>query len=136
ASRRITRSAVVPRAWSTSSSSGARTGRRPSRIPPPRLSEANRLSDEDDVDAAGDFLVDLENLPDLGVLPVGGERPRILERQAVLIDPLACLLRAGDELLRADDEDDVRGAPHRGSELAAGGRGDDESSIAGDRMNA
>jgi hypothetical protein len=60
---------------------------------PSKLSEANGLSDEDDVDAAGEFLVDLEKLPDLAVLPIGGERPRILEGEAVLDDPLTGLLR-------------------------------------------
>src|SRR5256885_9160092 len=92
---------------------------------PSKLSEANGLSDEDDVDAPGEFLVDLEKLPDLDVLPIGGERPGILEGEAVFDDPLTGLLRAGDELLRADDEDDVCGAPHIGGELAAGSRGDD-----------
>ena len=33
--------------------------------------EADSLADEDDVDAAGQFLVDLEDLPDLAVLSVG-----------------------------------------------------------------
>jgi hypothetical protein len=32
------------------------------------------LADEDDVDAAGQLLVDLEDLPDLAVLPVSGHR--------------------------------------------------------------
>jgi hypothetical protein len=40
------------------------------------------------VDAAGQFLVDLEDLPDLAVLPVGGLRAVVFQRQAVLIDPL------------------------------------------------
>src|SRR6266480_2050084 len=103
---------------------------------PSKLSEANGLSDEDDVDAAGEFLVDLENLSDVAVLPVGGVRPRILEGETVLDDPLTGLLRVGDELLRADNEDDVRGTPHIGGELAAGSRGDDERPIGGDRVNA
>src|SRR5215204_1414371 len=102
----------------------------------PRPSESNGLPNEDDVDAAGEFLVNLENLCDLAVLPVGGVRPRILEWEAVLGDPLTGLLRGGDELLRADDEDDVCGAPHIGGELAAGSQGDDECPIAGDRVNA
>ena len=38
--------------------------------------EADSLADEDDVDAAGQFLVDLEDLPDLAVLSVGGLRAR------------------------------------------------------------
>ena len=36
--------------------------------------EADLLADEDDVDAAGQFLVELQDLPDLAVLPVGGLR--------------------------------------------------------------
>ena len=50
--------------------------------------EADWLTDEDDVDAAGQFLVDLEDLPDLAVLPVGGLRAGVFQRQAVLIDAL------------------------------------------------
>jgi hypothetical protein len=52
-------------------------------------SEADWLADEDEVDAAGQFLVDLEDLPDVAVLPVGGLRAGILELQAVQVDPLA-----------------------------------------------
>ena len=79
------------------------------------------------MDAAGVLLVDLENLSDAAVLPVGGVGAGVLEWQAVLEDPLARRFQAGDELLRADDEDDVGGAPGVGGELAAGGRGDDEA---------
>src|SRR4051794_27545156 len=46
-------------------------------------SEPDLLADEDDVDAAGQFLVDLEDLPDLAVLPVGGLGAGVLQRQAV-----------------------------------------------------
>jgi hypothetical protein len=52
-------------------------------------SEADGLADEDDVDAAGEFLVDLEGLPDGAVLPVGGLRAGVLELQGVLMDPLS-----------------------------------------------
>src|SRR5450755_3265489 len=45
--------------------------------------EADWLADEDDVNAAGQFLVDLEDLPDLAVLPVGGLRAGVFQRQAV-----------------------------------------------------
>jgi hypothetical protein len=38
----------------------------------PGRSEADRMPDEDDVDAARLLLVDLEDLPDRTVLPVGG----------------------------------------------------------------
>src|SRR6476660_5624539 len=58
---------------------------------PSSTSETNGLSDEDNVDAAGVFLVDLENLSDLAVLPVDGVRPRIFERETVLDDPLTGL---------------------------------------------
>jgi hypothetical protein len=51
-------------------------------------SVADLLTDEDDLDAAGQFLVDLEDLPDLAVLPVGGLRAGVFQRQAVLIDAL------------------------------------------------
>src|SRR5450755_2108729 len=81
--------------------------------------EADLLADEDDVDAAGQFLVDLEDLPDLAVLPVGGLRAGVFQRQAVLIDPLVRRCQRGHELLRADDEDDIGGAPGVGGELAA-----------------
>jgi DNA-binding NarL/FixJ family response regulator len=48
------------------------------------------MADEDDVDAAGQLLVDLENLSDVAVLPIGGLRASVLEFEAVLEDPLAC----------------------------------------------
>jgi hypothetical protein len=54
------------------------------------------------VDAAWRLLVDLEDLTDGAVLPVGGIRARVLEFQAVLVDPLASRFRSGDELLRTD----------------------------------
>jgi hypothetical protein len=40
--------------------------------------EPDLLTDEDDVDAAGQLLMNLQDLPDLAVLPVGGLRARIL----------------------------------------------------------
>src|SRR5580658_3732211 len=82
-------------------------------------SVAGRLPDQDDVDAAGQLLMDLEDLPDVAVLPVGGLRPGVLELQAVLVDPLPGGLDGGDDLLRASHEDDVGGAPGVGGELAA-----------------
>ena len=56
---------------------------------------ADLLADEDDADAAGQFGVDLEDLPDLAVLPVGGLRAGILQRQAVGVDPLVRRCRPG-----------------------------------------
>jgi hypothetical protein len=44
-------------------------------------------TDDHDVDAPGQFLVDLEDLADLAVLPVGGLRAGVFKRQAVLVDP-------------------------------------------------
>jgi hypothetical protein len=41
-------------------------------------SEADWLADENEVDAAGQLLVDLENLLDVAVLPVGGLRAAVL----------------------------------------------------------
>jgi hypothetical protein len=38
------------------------------------------------MDAAGVFLVDLEDLSDAAVLPIGGEGAGVFERQAVLVD--------------------------------------------------
>jgi MFS family permease len=52
------------------------------------------------VDPAGQLLVDLEDLADGAVLPIGGVRTGVLELQTVLVDPLACGLDGGDELLR------------------------------------
>ena len=40
--------------------------------------EPDLLADEDDVDAAGELLMNLQDLPDLAVLPVGRLRARIL----------------------------------------------------------
>lgn len=62
------------------------------------------------MDAAGQFLVDLRDLPDLAVLLVGGLRAGVFQRQAVLIDPLVRRCQRGHEPLRADHEDHV-GAP-------------------------
>ena len=73
------------------------------------------------MDAPGVLLVDLEDLPDLAVLPVGGVGPRVFEGETVLCDPLTGLLLAGHEFLRTDDEDDMCGTPHVGGQLAAGG---------------
>src|SRR5258706_5507608 len=74
-------------------------------------SEADWLADEDEVDAAGQFLVDLEDLPDVAVLPVGGLRAGILELEAVLVDPLARRLEAWDDFLGTGDQDDRDGSP-------------------------
>src|SRR4029077_15429672 len=73
----------------------------------PGGSVADLLADEDDVDAAGQFGVDLQDLPDLAVLPVGGLRAGVLQRQAVLVDPLVRRGQRRHELLRADCEDHV-----------------------------
>src|ERR1700722_2710603 len=102
----------------------------------PRPSVTDRLPDQDDVDPARQFLVDLEHLADVAVLPVGGLRAGVLELQAVLIDTLVGRIQVGDELLRADDEDDVGRAPGVGGELAAGRRSDDQGSVPGDRVHA
>ena len=40
------------------------------------------------MDAAGQFLMDLQHLPDLAVLPVGRLRAGVLQWQAVPVDPL------------------------------------------------
>ena len=68
------------------------------------------------MDAAGELLVDLEDLSDEAVLPVSGVRTTVLEYQAVLEDPLARGIYGRDELLRPHDEDDVGGAPDIGGE--------------------
>ena len=47
------------------------------------------------MDAAGQLLVDLQDLPDRAVLPVGGLRAGVLEHQAVLVDPLVRGSRVG-----------------------------------------
>src|SRR5207247_9468060 len=103
---------------------------------PSRRSEPDRLSDEDDVDASGILLVDLEDLAEAAVLTVRSVGSSVLEFQAVLDDPLARRFRGGHELLRADDEDHVSGTPGVGGELAAGGGGDDECSVAADVVHA
>src|SRR5262245_16047965 len=74
-------------------------------------SEADRLPDDDDVDAAGVLLLDLEDLSDAAVHAVGGERAGVLQFQAVLVDALARRFDRGHELLRADGEDDVGSSP-------------------------
>src|SRR6476661_4359238 len=102
----------------------------------PGRSEADWLADEDEVDAARQLLVDLEDLSDVAVLPVGGLRAGILELEAVLVDPFARRLEGGDDFLGAGDQDDVGGAPGVGGELAAGGRRDHQGSVTGDRLDA
>jgi hypothetical protein len=52
------------------------------------------------MDAAGQFLVDFQDLPDLAVLAVGGLGAGIFQLQAVLVDPLMRGLQGRDELLR------------------------------------
>ena len=71
------------------------------------------------MDAAGKFLVDFQDLPDLAVLAVGGLGAGIFQLQAVLVDPLMRGLQGWDELLRAGHEDDVGRAPGVGGELTA-----------------
>src|SRR6476469_1648273 len=75
------------------------------------LSKPDHPTDEDDVDAAGPLLVNLQDLPHGAVLSVDRQGSSVLELQAVLDDPLACRLGGGDELLGADDEDHIRRAP-------------------------
>ena len=82
-------------------------------------SEADDLTDEDDVDTAGRLLVDLQDLADRAVLAIGGIRPSVFELQAVLVDALTRRFGGGDELLPPDHEDDVGRAPRIGGELAA-----------------
>jgi hypothetical protein len=60
--------------------------------------EADLLADEDDVDAAGQLLVDLQDLPDLAVLPVGDLRAGVLKRQAVPVDPFVRRCQRGYQL--------------------------------------
>ena len=87
------------------------------------------------MDAAWLLLVDLEDLAERAVLPVGSEGAGVLERQAGLEDPLACRFRGGDELLRADGEDHAGRAPGVGGELAARELGDEEGTFTGDRVD-
>jgi hypothetical protein len=100
------------------------------------LSEADDLADDDDVDAAGELLVDLQDLPDEAVLAIGGDRPGVLEFQAVLIDPLPCRLQVGDQFLCTYDEDDIGGDPGVGGQLASGRRGDDQDPVVRDGVDA
>ena len=66
------------------------------------------------------FVVGAQKLvPDLAVLPVGGLRAGIFQRQAVLIDALMRRCQRGHELLRADHEDHIGRTPGVGGELAA-----------------
>src|SRR5262249_58037520 len=80
--------------------------------------EAGLLADQDDVDAPRQLLVDLQKLPDLAVLPVGGLRAGVLQRQAVLVDPLVCRLQGRSEERRVGKEWRARrpAVPLRGDE--------------------
>ena len=62
------------------------------------------MSDQDDVDASGELLVDLQDLADLAVLAVGGLGARILELETVLVDAVAGRIQVGDELLDAGND--------------------------------
>ncbi len=59
------------------------------------------------MDAAGQLLVDLQDLADGAVLAVGGLGAGVLEFQAVVVDPQVGFFQGRDEFLRADDEDDA-----------------------------
>src|SRR6476646_9847442 len=102
----------------------------------PALSEPDHPADQDDVDPAGQFLVDLEDLPDVAVLTVGGSGARVFELEAVLEDPLPCRVEGRDELLRADAKDHIRGTAGKPSKLTDGGRVNNDSSLPGPRVNA
>ena len=54
-------------------------------------SEADLLADEDDVDAAGQLLVDLQDLADLAVLPVGWPQPKQMTNSQRPDDQIAAL---------------------------------------------
>src|SRR6266536_5398947 len=56
-----------------------------------------RLPDQHDVDASRQLLADLHDLPDEAVLAVRGLGPRVLQLQAVLVDPLVRGLQAGHD---------------------------------------
>src|SRR6516225_12303228 len=140
-------SAGAPRTWSMFSSSGARASCRSSGVALTVTehllvaadrsgwlggSVADPLADEDDVDAAGQFGVDLQDLPDLAVLSVGSLRAGVFQRQAVGVDPLVRRGQRGHQLLRANHEDDLGRAPGVGGQLAARRRRDHQRAVGGD----
>ena len=59
--------------------------------------------------------MDLKDLADAAVLPVRSVGAGIFEREAVLDDPFVGDVESRDELLYADDEDDVGGASSVGA---------------------
>jgi hypothetical protein len=89
----------------------------------PAGSVADLLADEDDVDPAGQFGVDLQHLPDPAVLPVGGLRAGVFQRQAVGVDPLVRRGQRGHQLLRASHEDHLGGSPGVGGQRPGLGPG-------------
>jgi hypothetical protein len=74
------------------------------------------------VDTAGCLLVYFEDLADDAVLSVCSVRAGVFEFQAVLVDALAGRAGIGNELLRADDEDDVGGARGVGAAVSESSR--------------
>ena len=64
-------------------------------------------------------VVDLEDLSDAAVLPVGGDRAGVLERQAVVDVRSWAAFRLATSFCSTDDEDDVCRAPGVLRELAA-----------------
>src|SRR5258706_255450 len=77
-----------------------------------------------------------QELPGLAVLPVGGLRAGVFQRQAVLIDPLVRRCQCGHELLRADNKDHIGRTPGVGGKLTARRRSDHHGAVAGDRVHA
>ena len=98
-------------------------------------SEPGRLPDQHDVDAAGQLLVDFDDLAYVAVLSVGGDRAGVLEHQAVLVDPLRADSRVGTSFC-APTTKMTLAAPGVGGELASKARRDDERAVAGDGVHA
>jgi hypothetical protein len=59
------------------------------------VSEVGPLADEDEVRAAGKLLVDLQDLPLLAVLPVGGLRAGVFQRKAAVRPKLVAVTVSG-----------------------------------------
>src|SRR5579859_6852851 len=75
----------------------------------PPCSEAERLGDQDDGDPARAIMVDDQRLGEHASGKAGALHARVFPGQAVLAQAAQALIKVADQLLVADDEDDLAG---------------------------
>src|SRR5579859_416856 len=103
---RLNRAAASCRS-AAGSSSGLSLALRMACLPP--CSEAERLGDQDDGDPARAIMVDDQRLGEHASRKAGALHARVFPGQAVLAEAAQALIEVADQLLVADDEDDLAG---------------------------